>query len=377
MMILAQMLAANEDKNLSHEQEEWAGTIHAAGRDLLVLINQILDLSKVEAGRIDTHLEPYTIAELRDLVERSFRPIALERKVDYFIEVAEDVPPAIFTDRQLLDQILKNLLSNAFKFTEHGSVKLRLERAPEGTLFRSESLRAAPAVIAFSVSDTGIGIPPDKQEAVFESFQQADTTITRKYGGTGLGLTISREYARILGGEIALESTVGRGTTFRLFLPLARFQESLSAPAPRPSPPSPPPPPATGMDPELRALEGKKILVVEDDVRNLYAITAFLERCKADVLAASSAADAFARLAENHDVALILMDMMMPVMGGVEATRRIRAMPEFAKIPIIAHTAKASDSDRTECMNAGCTDYLAKPVDIRNLASVLARHLGG
>ncbi|MCI0671523.1 MAG: ATP-binding protein, partial [Myxococcaceae bacterium] len=193
MMILAQMLEEDAGGNLTPQQREWAGTIHASGRDLLALINQILDLSKVEAGRIETHYEVLPVAEVLDFAEQTFRPVAIQGHLDFKLEAAPDAPTALTTDRQLLEQILKNLLSNAFKFTEHGGVALRVERAAASAPFRNELLRRAPGVIAFSVTDTGVGIPPDKQQLIFEAFQQADTSITRRFGGTGLGLSISRE----------------------------------------------------------------------------------------------------------------------------------------------------------------------------------------
>jgi CheY-like chemotaxis protein len=368
MMILAQMLEANEDKTLNAQQQQWATTIHGAGRDLLALINEILDLSKVEAGRIEAHREAHPIAAISEFAEAMFRPVAIQKGLEYSVEVSEAIPSQVATDHQLLEQILKNLLGNAFKFTERGKVTLRIERAPVGSVFRNDSLREAPAVLAFAISDTGIGIPLEKWEAVFEAFQQADTSITRKYGGTGLGLTISREYARILGGEIGLESTPGVGSTFTLYLPLAGdlppAGESESAE------------PAVSVVPaDLSRLEGKRILIVEDDVRNLYAITSFLERCKAIPIPVTSAAEAFSRLREHPDVALILMDIMMPDTDGLEATRRIRMMAGYERLPIIAHTAKASESDREQCLAAGCTDYVAKPADIRELGSLLVRHL--
>ncbi len=182
MMILAQMLAANEDKSLSAKQADWAATIHSAGRDLLALINQILDLSKVESGRTETHVESQPIGAVREFAERTFRPVALQQGLDFVVDVAPTAPDSLMTDRQLLEQILKNLLANAFKFTERGRVKLEIG--------------AGPGQVTFAVSDTGIGIPAEHQDRIFEAFQQADSSITRKYGGTGLGLTISREYAR-------------------------------------------------------------------------------------------------------------------------------------------------------------------------------------
>jgi signal transduction histidine kinase/ActR/RegA family two-component response regulator len=377
MMILAQMLAANEDKNLSDKQQEWAATIHSAGRDLLALINQILDLSKIEAGRIETHFETYPTQTIQEFSERTFRPVAMQRGLDFSIEVAPGVPPSLTTDRQLLDQILKNLLANAFKFTEHGRVELHIERAPADLTFRSPLLQRAPVVIAFAVSDTGIGIASGQLERIFEAFQQADTSITRRYGGTGLGLTISREYAHVLGGEIAVQSELNVGSTFTLYLPL--LSEELQVPTVSieggPAEAATPPPARPIIPEDRQRLAGKKILIVEDDARNLYSVTSLLERFKVHVIPANSAREAFARLREHPDIDLVLMDIMMPEMDGYQATREIRGMKEFAALPIIALTAKASDSDRAQCIAAGCTDYVVKPVDTRQLAAVIVRNL--
>jgi len=281
------------------------------------------------------------------------------------------------TDRQLLEQILKNLLANAFKFTERGRVELHIERAPADLAFRSASLQRAPAVIAFAVSDTGIGIASGQLERIFEAFQQADSSITRKYGGTGLGLTISREYARVLGGEVEDQSTPNVGSTFTLYLPLLSEQlqiptvpfEGGVATAATPLRPNP------VIPEDAQRLAGKKILVVEDDARNLYSVTSLLERFKVQVIPANSAREAFARLREHPDIDLVLMDIMMPEMDGYQATREIRGMNEFAGLPIIALTAKASDADRAQCMAAGCTDYVVKPADTRQLSTVIVRNL--
>jgi CheY-like chemotaxis protein len=386
MMILAQMLAANEEKNLTATQEEWAATIHSAGRDLLSLINQILDLSKVEAGRIETHLDEIPIPTLEEFAERTFRPVALQRGLEFAVEIVPGTPQSAHTDRQLLEQILKNLLSNAFKFTEHGRVGLQIARAPAGLAYRSTVLQSAETVIAFAVSDSGIGIVPEQQEKIFEAFQQGDTSITRKYGGTGLGLTISREYARILGGEIAVQSAPGVGSTFTLYLPTLPAPEVVRAPAAaRPpaiaaplAPPEAPaaPAPEPPLTPEeTRALRGNTVLIVEDDARNLYAATSLLERLKVTVIPASSAREAYARLRQNPDTDIALIDIMMPDIDGYQATREIRAMKEFATLPIIALTAKASASDRVQCIAAGCNDYLAKPVDTRHLVATVVRNL--
>ncbi len=376
MMILAQMLAANEDKNLTPRQQEWAATIHSAGRDLLALINQILDLSKVEAGRIETHLQPYPLQELREFVERTFRPVALQKGLEFAVELTEGTPESVVTDRQLLEQILKNLLANAFKFTQQGRVSLRISRAPAGVAYHSAVLQHAPAVLAFAVSDTGIGIPPDQVEKVFEAFQQADSSITRRFGGTGLGLTISREYARVLGGEIAVSSTPGVGSTFTLYVALEPRAEPTWAPTVLPAVEAPAPAPIVPALPEdTTALAGRTALLVEDDARNLYAATALLERYQVQVIAASNAREAFARLHEHPETDIILMDIMMPEIDGYQAAREIRNMKEFANLPIIALTAKASASDRSQAEAAGFVDLVVKPVETRQLLAVMLRHL--
>ena len=372
MMILAQMLAANEDDTLTSEQEQWASTIHSAGRDLLALINQILDLSKIEVGRIETHLEPVPLADVRAFAERTFRPVALQRGLELAIDIAPEVPRAITTDRQLLEQILKNLLSNALKFTEEGRVELEVGRAPAGMTYRSTSLQRAPAVLAFEVSDTGIGVSPEQQDKIFEAFQQADASITRKFGGTGLGLSISREYARVLGGELGVRSVPGEGSTFTLYLPLTAEDRARPPDAGELGEAAPGPTTAHAREP---ALEGRKVLVVEDEPRNLYAVTSLLERHGVVVVPASSAREAFSKLRHHHDTDLVLMDIMMPEIDGYQATREIRGMPEFADLPIVALTAKASASDEARCRAAGANDYLVKPVDAKQLAAVVVRNL--
>jgi signal transduction histidine kinase/ActR/RegA family two-component response regulator len=372
MMIMAQMLASNEDHNLTPAQEEWASTIHSAGRDLLALINQILDLSKVEAGRIDTHLEQYRLTDARDFVERTFRPVALQRGIEFRIELGSSAPASMTTDPQLVEQILNNLLSNAFKFTEHGRVVLRIDRAPAGTVYGSEALQRAMCVVAFAVSDTGIGIPRDQLERIFEAFQQADASITRRYGGTGLGLAICREYARLLEGEIAVQSTQGSGSTFTLYLPLREQDLHAGAPAAPAVPAAPVEPPSPE---DMRALSGRKVLIVEDDARNLYAETSVLERRGVSVVAAANAHDAYAKLEQHPDIDVVLMDIMMPEVDGYEATREIRRMPERATLPIIALTAKASKSDRARAIAAGANDFLVKPADTHELVTTIIRNL--
>jgi signal transduction histidine kinase/CheY-like chemotaxis protein/HAMP domain-containing protein len=219
VLILAKMLADNPEGNLTDKQRQSARTIHAGGSDLLALISDILDLSKVEAGRMDVNSADIRIGDLRDYVDLTFRPVASEKSLTFDIEIADTVVPVVTTDEQRLQQILKNLLSNAFKFTNQGGVTLKIGPAPPKIEYLQETLRKASSVVAFSVSDTGIGVAPDKLRLIFEAFQQADGTTSRKYGGTGLGLSISREIARLLGAEIRVESTMGDGSTFTLYLP--------------------------------------------------------------------------------------------------------------------------------------------------------------
>ena len=212
LLILAKLLSDNPEENLSEKQMEFAKTIHSAGSDLLDLINDILDLSKVEAGKMELATTDVPLGDLRERIERAFLPIAEQKGLEFEVAVSgANVPPAIHTDGLRLEQILRNLLSNAFKFTDEGRVGLRIESAPTGDRYMSERLNHADAVMAFVVSDTGIGIPHDKLRLIFEAFQQADGTTSRRYGGTGLGLSISREIAGLLGGEIRAESTLGEG----------------------------------------------------------------------------------------------------------------------------------------------------------------------
>src|SRR5205814_9533888 len=247
VLILARLLANNDKGNLDGEQIEYANTIHTSGQDLLGLINQILDLSKIESGKLQVEVRPVAIEQVTSALDRMFRP-TLTDGIDFSLSISPDVPPAILTDAQRLQQILKNLLANAFKFTERGRVALSVSLEPGGDVFQSAALRSASHVLAFVVADTGIGIPAEKHELIFEAFQQADTSTSRTFGGTGLGLTISRELARLLGGEIRLRSSPGEGSTFTLYVPLLpALEESPSESE------SAPPPPAQPNPPEARA----------------------------------------------------------------------------------------------------------------------------
>jgi signal transduction histidine kinase/DNA-binding response OmpR family regulator len=655
LLILADQLAQNTEGNLQPKQIEFARTIHASGNDLLSLINDILDLSKIESGTVSVDIAALRFHDLHDYVERTFRHVAEAKNLAFKIEMDPDLPSNMFTDSQRLEQVIRNLLSNAFKFTEKGQVTLSMAPVTEGWNPDNEVLNHARTVIALSVSDTGIGIPPEKQQIIFEAFQQADGSTSRKYGGTGLGLAISREIARLLGGEIRLASALGQGSTFTFFLPqthvptrttrretsrrlmplsTSEAAAQKTAPVAEEQPPAEPgieddrahikpgdrvlliieddvnyarilldmahekgfkaiisqrgaaglslvrelkpnavtldlhlpdldgwrvldrlkldlatrhipvhiisveedPEPTrtqgalgfvtksdkteslrrafddlkrflerpvknlllveddelqtrniqeligngdvkttvvgTGKDalaalqsdhydcmvldlglPDMSgaelleqiknssesrtlpiivytarelpaeeaaklqhlaesilvkdvrsperlldetalllhrnvaklpdrqrkmletlhhgALEGKKVLVVDDDIRNIFAMTSVLERFKMQVISAENGKDAIKMLLENRDVDIVLMDIMLPMMDGYATIRAIREMPAFKELPIIAVTAKAMKGDREKCIAAGASDYLFKPVEAEHLRSAL------
>ncbi|WP_328306893.1 HAMP domain-containing protein [Streptomyces sp. NBC_00442] len=544
LLILAQLLAQNPSRNLTAKQVEYAGIIHSAGSDLLQLINDILDLSKVEAGKMDVSPERISLRKLLDYIEVTFRPVTSQKSLTFTVKTPATLPAELLTDDYRLRQVLRNLLSNAVKFTEKGGVELRIEVLAEQ--LAPEAARRGGPVIAFHVADTGIGIAPQHLETVFGAFQQADGTTSRKYGGTGLGLSISREIAFLLGGAITAESTLGQGSTFTLYLPVARpdyaeftvqpgrpalpAAEPMEEPAAEPDPrhsavPAPEPvqpkrllvveersrgllslvaesavgdlaahptlgdprgpveiTAAVGVheaaealaaapchcvvleldlpdDAALRFLEdmardaalrgvpvlahnnrrlgtdqerilqkraatqplelissldelrerialhlsadqpgdvlplvradepievsphadkslaGRTVLVVDDDDRNLYAITGILEVHGMTVLQAENGRIALDTLSAHPAIDLILMDVMMPEMDGYAATAAIRAMPEHVDLPIIAVTAKAMIGDREKSLASGASDYVTKPVDAGELMARIKRQL--
>jgi len=381
LLILAKLLAENGDGSLSPKHVEFARSIYDAGNDLLSLISDILDLSKVEAGKMDIALTPVRVSSLCDSLEQVFRPIADQQELELTVAVEEGAPELLTTDEHRLQQILKNLLSNAMKFTERGSVALRVGLAPAGMRLNNRDLASAPGVVMFSVSDTGIGIKPDQLLVIFEAFQQADGTTSRRYGGTGLGLSISREIARLLGGEVHVTSAPGVGSTFSLLLPvLATSVTSGSAVAAaastvvgarRLSPAAVVVGTGNGNGSAARDLAGRKVLMVDDDVRNLYALTSALEEHGVEVVCADSGEEGIDLLRSTPGVELALIDIMMPDIDGYEVIRRVRAMPEFEQLPIVALTAKAMRGDREESLAAGASDYVTKPVDLAQLLDTL------
>jgi CheY-like chemotaxis protein len=300
--------------------------------------------------------------------------------------VSSDVPTLVYSDEQRLQQILRNLLSNAVKFTATGGVTLRVAMAPAGVEFGTP-LRQEESVIAFAVTDTGIGISEDKLELIFQAFQQADGTTSRGYGGTGLGLSISRDIARLLGGEIHATSRPGHGSTFTFYLPgrtvTAESEQITSRKTSRTTRSASPashvtleatdglsglsdlPPGAP--DP----LDGAKILIVDDDVRNVFALTSVFERYGAQVRYAENGRQGMEILDREDDIALVLMDVMMPELDGYATTAAIRRRPEFADLPIITVTAKAMKGDRAKSIAAGASEYVTKPVDIGHLVGLM------
>ncbi|HEX2772535.1 MAG TPA: HAMP domain-containing protein, partial [Micromonosporaceae bacterium] len=388
LLLLARLLADNPDRNLSPKQTEFARTIHSAGSDLLSLIDDILDLSKIEAGRMDIQPTEVRFSDVRNYVEQAFAPQAEDKGLDFRVDVADDLPESIVTDAQRLQQILRNLLSNAVKFTDSGAVTLRIGLAPEDVQLDVPALAAAEPVVAFSVMDTGIGISDDKLSSIFEAFQQADGTTSRRYGGTGLGLSISRDLARLLGGTITVASTPGDGSTFTLYIPASLVPDAVVGLGSLPTPPSTradlPPlirPSVEVVDqpvqPTTRELDGATVLIIDDDVRNVFALTSALELHGMTVLYSDTGADGVRLLAEHPEVDIVLMDAMMPDQDGYETTRAIRRNHRYADLPVVFLTAKAMPGDRESAVAAGATDYITKPVDLDELIDRMAAWVNG
>jgi signal transduction histidine kinase/DNA-binding response OmpR family regulator len=524
LLILSKLLSDNAQGNLNDKQVEFARTINSAGSDLLNLINDILDLSKVESGTVTIEIGEMPTQHLKQHMERTFRQLASDKGLDFNVKFDPKLPQAIRTDEKRLQQIVLNLLSNAFKFTAKGSVTLGVRLASKGWSANNPTLRDAGKAIEIAVTDTGIGIPEEKQRLIFEPFLQADGTTSRKYGGTGLGLSISREIARLLGGELQVRSKPGEGSTFTLYVPLeveaagemiggttARYDNSgavvpsalptgfevsddrddlgkdpfvliveddptfaailldaaheaglkgvvstagagtlamarklqpsaitldlgladidgfvlldllkhdpdthnvpihvisgadrsksvmemgafgiTEKPAeraelvrvfkslldeskrqkPRRRKPKQgdAPSPITRIVPELA---GAKVLIVDDDIRNIFSLTSVLESHDVEVLHAERGKDGILILEQTPGVDVALIDIMMPDMDGYETMHQIRRRPELSDLPLIAVTAKAMKGDRQKCLDAGASDYIAKPVDIELLLALL------
>jgi CheY-like chemotaxis protein len=520
LLILSKLLSDNTQGNLNEKQVEFARTINSAGSDLLNLINDILDLSKIESGTVSIEVGEMPMQNLKQHMERTFRQLAADKGLDFNVKFDGKLPQTIRTDEKRLQQIVLNLLSNAFKFTSRGGVTLGVRCAESGWSATHPVLRNATRAIEIAVTDTGIGIPEDKQKLIFEAFQQADGTTSRKYGGTGLGLSISREIARLLGGELQVRSKPGEGSTFTLYVPLEAEASSATAAAGAPArydnsgaviatalptgfevnddrddlgkdpfvliveddptfatilldaaheaglkgvvstagagtlnmarklqptaitldlgladidgfvlldllkhdPQTSHVPihvisgadrsqavmgmgafgitekpaeredlvrvftelreTAQGQKPRRKAkptrptrqlpeLAGAKVLIVDDDIRNIFSLTSVLESHDVEVLHAERGKDGILILEQTPGVDVALIDIMMPEMDGYETMQQIRERPQLAELPLIAVTAKAMKGDRQKCLDAGASDYIAKPVDIELLLALL------
>ncbi len=377
-LILAKLLSDNAEGNLTEEQVKFAKTIQSSGTDLLILINDILDLSKIEAGQMEIRLEPVSLSRLVGDMKRMFDPVAEQRHLTFAAHIGEGLPDSIDTDRQRLEQILKNLLSNAFKFTETGSVTLDIAVASGNR-------------VRFAVVDTGIGIDPEQHKAIFDAFRQADSTISRKFGGTGLGLSISRELSRLLGGSISLDSAPGEGSTFSITLPQV-FDASKVAPMLRSQVPEPAPEPADARpakktaarkaadsssastrraadDRDRLTADSRSILVVEDDeafARILYDLAHDLDFL---CLIAQTAEDALST-AQQYSPSAIVLDVGLPDHSGLSVLDRLKRDPKTRHIPV--HVVSASDYTHA-ALSLGAVGYMLKPVKREELVDAFKK----
>ncbi len=379
ILILGQQLTENPDGNLTGKQVEFARTIHGAGTDLLNLISDILDLSKIESGTVTVDAEEILTSNLLETVGRPFRHEADNRQLSFTVEVDPNLGRSIVTDSKRLQQVLKNLLSNAFKFTAEGGVRLSVSAALGGWSAEHPVLNHSPAVIAFEVSDTGIGIPAEKQKLIFEAFQQADAGTSRKYGGTGLGLAISRELASLLGGEIHLQSTPGKGSTFVLYLPLKYSGPTV---APRVSASSQygvaPALPAVAQervieqlpDDRLNLEPGDTILLIVEDDPHYARVLVDLARDKGfKVLVAARGSEAL-DLAKQFQPTAVSLDVFLPDMLGWTVLSQLKHNPLTRHIPVQIITL---DEDRQHALARGAFSFVNKPTTTEGVSAALSQ----
>ncbi len=394
MLLLSKLLADNKDGNLTDKQKEFAETIHTSGAELLSLINDILDLSKVEAGKLDINLEEANLTEFAKSIERNFKHLAENKGIFLNVNQASDLPNAILTDRQRLDQVVRNLFSNALKFTSEGGITLTISRPDDETDLSQIGLDRE-STIAFSVTDTGIGIPEEKQKVIFEAFQQADGTTSRKFGGTGLGLSISRELAKLLGGELRLKSEEGKGSTFTLYLPevLERRGKQPSPPSQKPSPEKPSkvkeaPPQRRSTDAPQKAdsekseppqfspgLEmihddrkdtspsDKSILIIEDDPK-FAKILCDLSREKGFKVLVAGDGETGLHFADYYLPSAIILDIGLPGIDGFAVMSRLKESSQTRHIPV--HFISGSDMN-LDALRMGAVGFITKPVSMEQL----------
>jgi CheY-like chemotaxis protein len=378
-LILAKLLADNKDGNLNETQVKYAQTISSAGKDLLTLINDVLDLSRIEAGKIDVAAEPVSLASVTESLVKLIQPQALEKRLQFVATIDPRTPDEIHTDPHRLSQILKNLLSNALKFTQQGEIELRI-------------FRSGPSTVSFAVRDSGVGIEPHQHDVIFEAFRQADGSIHRKYGGTGLGLSISRDLAQLLGGTIAVQSTPGTGSTFTLTLPL-EYSAAARPPAAGPAARGPFPPEGSAADAPADHRGGAKarastladasiaddrdqltpgarlILVVEDDVRFALILRDLAHEMKFQTVVVHSAGDALIA-ADRYRPSAILLDINLPDFSGLGLLDQLKRNPRTRHIPV--HVASVADYKR-EALELGAVGYALKPAKREELVEALQR----
>ncbi|MCC5655658.1 HAMP domain-containing protein [Nostoc sp. XA010] len=393
LLILAKLLSDNIDRNLTNKQVEYSQTIYSAGNDLLALINDILDLAKIESGTMSIDMTQMPLTELGEQIERTFRQIAQSKALAFTIELAPELPTTIYTDVKRLQQVLKNLLSNAFKFTEKGEVRLQIAVAKQGWSKDQETLNRAQIVIAFSVSDTGIGIAPDKQKVIFEAFQQADGSTSRRYGGTGLGLSISREIARLFGGEIKLISQPGQGSTFTFYFPQLSSVSDSGAFSPfrvlSPESTSTQSRDAINrvsthsslLTPHLALLNDDRaviergdrvLLIVEDDINFARILLEMAQQHGFKVITAQTGSTGL-MLAQQFQPSAILLDIRLPEMDGWTVLDRLKHDPNTRHIPVHIMTV---EEGRQRGLQLGAIAYLQKPLTSETISEALGKIKG-
>ncbi len=375
IILLSGLLSQNRDGNLSGKELEYASVISAAGHDLLALINDVLDLSKVEAGRMEVNLTRVSLEYLCRKMKGYFSEMAGIKGLEFGIYPETGITEYLLADVQKLEQILKNLMANAIKFTEKGSVNIYIHRPSPSTdlsMIGLEGLEPS-RTLAFSVADTGIGIAPEHMNLIFECYRQAGKDIAETYGGTGLGLPVSRVLAQLLGGDILVESEVGKGSRFTLYIPDNVHENHEKA---NPSSGLPEPVAASVFEKRESRLNGKKILVVDDDMRTVYSLIQNLEELSVDVIVAWDGVRCMKKLEENHDTSLVLLDLAMPRMDGFQVLEKIRSDEGTKNLPVVIITADVMKGGEKACLAAGADGYMAKPIDFEALLDLMERVLG-